>query len=139
MGTQKQALIILSFCLIAACGKIVAANEQLSIKEAQDFRQYAAAICLGASFPEESVKADANRSANVYLGNVDLGAYEAVRIQLRTWNPDGFSTKNGGQAVIARCLEFSESNVVSGIFRQFNPCRNKDAWLDQQAFKAQCK
>ena len=138
MGTQKQALIILSIFAISACSESTASSSRETTKEARDFRKYATAICLGSSFGEESVKADANRSANVYLGNVDLEAYEALRDQLGSWKPNGFATKNGPQAAIARCMEFSESDTVAQVFQRFDPCKNQDAWLDQQDFKTQC-
>ncbi|MBB5212391.1 hypothetical protein [Microbulbifer hydrolyticus] len=138
MGTQKQALLILSIFVISACSKSTASSSHETSKEAQDFRKYATAICLGSSFGEASVKADANRSANVYLGNVDLQAYESLRSQLQSWRPDGFATKNGPQAAIARCMEFSESDAVNQVFRRFDPCKNQDVWLDQKDFKTQC-
>lgn len=138
MGTQKQALFVLSLCLVTACGKSTASSGQIT-KEERDFRKYATAICLGTSFTEASVTADANRSANAYLGNVDLAAYEALRSQLKSWKVDGFNTKNGAQAAIARCMEFSDSDAVSTLFAQFDPCRNEDAWLDQDEYKTQCR
>ncbi|WP_226702027.1 hypothetical protein [Microbulbifer elongatus] len=139
MGTQKQAFLILSICIISACSKSTASNHQAITKEAQDFRKYATAICLGTSFPEAAVKSDANRSANAYLGNVDLKAYESLRGQLKGWKPSRFVTKNGPQAAIARCMEFSESDVVAKVFQQFDPCKNQEAWLDETEFKTQCK
>lgn len=139
MGNQKQTLIILSLSLLSACGQNSSSDDQKHTKEAQDFRKYATAICLGASFKEESVIVDANRSANVYLGNVDLAAYETVRTLLKSWKSNGFTTKKGPQAAIARCMEFSESDAVHEVFRRFDPCENPEAWLDPEDFKAQCK
>ncbi|MFV8781676.1 hypothetical protein ACNKU7_04560 [Microbulbifer sp. SA54] len=129
----------MSLTLLSACAQGTASGEQNDTKEAKDFRKYATAICLGSSFKEESVIADANRSANVYLGNVDLAAYETVRTLLKSWKPNGFTTKQGPQAAIARCIEFSESDAVHNVFRQFDPCTSADAWLDPEDFKAQCK
>ncbi len=139
MGTQKQALLFLSLCLLSVCSESTASDNQKTTKEEQDFRKYATAICLGSSCSEESIMADANRSANVYLGNVDLAAYDALRTQLKEWKPDGFTTKNGPQAAIARCMEFSESEAVNDVFLQFDPCGNEEAWLDEKDFTAQCK
>ncbi|MBY6190430.1 hypothetical protein [Microbulbifer agarilyticus] len=139
MGTQKQALAFLSFFLLSACGESTASNLREITKEEKDFRKYATAICLGSSFSEKSIRADANRSANVYMGNVDLAAYEALRAQLKNWKPTEFTTKNGSQAAITRCIEFSESKEVKQLFNEFDPCSHKEAWLDQTNFDAQCE
>ncbi|AQQ66871.1 hypothetical protein Mag101_03870 [Microbulbifer agarilyticus] len=139
MGTKKQTFIFLGFFLLSSCSKSTASNQQEATKEEKDFRKYATAICLGSSFQEKSITADANRSANVYMGNVDLAAYEALRVQLKSWKPTEFTTKNGSQAAISRCIEFSESNEVQQLFSKFNPCGDKETWLDETSFETQCE
>ena len=134
MGIKKQALLLVISLSILGCSTQTIART----KEESDFRKYAMSICIGSSFSVKSISSDANTSANSYHGNVDLIAYDKLRDLQKTWKVDGFKSKNGGKVNIARCIEFSESREVGLIFEQFNPCRNKESWLDADEYSIQC-
>jgi hypothetical protein len=133
MGTQKQALCILMTLFINGC-----TSSSVFTKEEEDFRKYAASICMGSSFKIPEIEQDANISANGYMGNISLDSYDELRSLVTTWKRSEFMGKSGHQANIMRCLEFSESQEIKQIFDRYNPCLDSSNWLDQQEFKAQC-
>lgn len=136
MGTQKQAYVLLvSLLLLSGC----LSASQLLTKEEKDFKKYAISICLGSSFPEDSIRTDANTSANAYMGNIDLKAYDDLRSVLENWDLASFQSKQGNAVRITRCLEFSDSKQVKIIFDNYNPCLDSKSWLSMSEFKKQCR
>lgn len=106
----------------------------------EQFQDYAQAICLGSTFDDDSVKQDFNRLASGIFekSNISIDAVERLRdliqIQLKKDSP----SKHGGQVQSAKCLAVTKSSELREIFELYDPCKNKETWLNPDEYQEAC-
>jgi len=106
------------------------------------FRNFTLAICTGMAYEKESKKiaTDAGRSASGYreFSHVDLAAYEESRKLVKKWLAKDYKSKHGGQIALMKCIDLYNSKELKNLFGKYDPCKNRDAWLDENEYKKKC-
>ena len=136
MGFRK--LIILFFGLyLAAC----ATQKPTAVKEKEYFKKFALAMCFGKSFKHNKLQKDVGRSLNGYreYGRMDLEAYEELRHLVDLWRNKDYSTKDGEQIHIPKCLDLYESKDLDILYQKHTPCKDPDSWLNKASYIKNCK
>ena len=109
--------------------------------ESEIFQNFAYSICVGSAFESEEVKSDANRSANAYIqfSNISLESYEEVRKKADSWLARDCKSKSDKSLQLMKCIDFINSGDVQEIFVKYDPCKNKENWLDTSEYEKFCK
>ncbi|MGN0920192.1 MAG: T6SS amidase immunity protein Tai4 family protein [Cellvibrio sp.] len=132
----KRIVLALGVSLAPGCATVQPENT----KEFENFRNYALGVCLGAAFPGSEVASDVNKALNGYLdrGNMSLEAYDEIRVFTQVWLAKDYSSKSGTQIQSMKCFDFSASDDVVSIYKKYDPCKSKQAWLDGACFVEAC-
>lgn len=129
-------IVVLCFTLVACVSnKIQLVNEQLY------FKKYALSTCLRQSFDCSPLKDDAFVAVDAYLqkGNMPLEAYDELEILVDLWRNKDYSTKEGGQVQIPKCLDLYESQDLADLYQKYTPCKGLDSWLNKESYIKSCK
>jgi len=105
------------------------------------FHNFAYSICIGSAFDTQEVKSDANRSANAYIqfGNISIEAYEEIRNKVDSWLKKEYKSKSGKSLQVMKCIDFINSGEVEKVFSKYDPCKNKENWLDAEEYDKRCR
>lgn len=130
----------LAFFILILISSSCAVSEDKTL-EMNRFNDYALLICYGSAFNDSEVKQDFNRGANGVMedSNISLDAYEELRILISNKLEENYPSKHGGQVQSLKCLDLIKNPAFHEIFNKFNPCKNKDSWLDESAYESSCK
>ncbi len=141
MGFKK-----LAFCLFLSTFSIsCSANTHLfkSASEETLFRNFVLSVCIGIAYEGESdrLSSNVNQAANGYreYSHISLDAYEESRSIIGEWLKKDYSSKNGGQVEIMKCIDLYNHVDLREIFQKYNPCKSQDSWLDKDEFKLRCE
>jgi len=141
MEIRKLIPITLLMVLSSSC-----AAKDYSFKEDTNkvmFKNYTLAVCINMAYGESSepLLKEASLAANGYreFSNIDLSAYEASRGLISKWLSKDYASKQGGQINLMKCIDLYNSPDLDNIFIQFDPCKNKNSWLDQNEFIKHCE
>lgn len=82
------------------------------------FQHYAQASCLASAYTEGEFYDQAVSALNGYreFGAMPLEAYEALIEPIQYWLQKDYATKAGKQNNLMKCIDFSESEVVTKIY-----------------------
>lgn len=130
-------LLTLSFLLPSiSCAKNIR-----EYNESELFHNFAYAACVGSAFESDEIKSDANRSASAYMqfSNISMDAYEAIRKKVNNWLSKNYMSKTGKSLQLMKCIDFVNSGEVQAVFNKFDPCKDKNSWLDEEEFNKKCK
>ena len=121
------------------------ASNEYSFKEDTNevmFKNYTLSVCLNMAYGEtsESLLKEASLASNGYreFSNIDLSAYEASRELISKWLNKNYLSKSGEQINIMKCIDLYNSPELQNLFKQHDPCNNKDSWLDPDEYIKHC-
>lgn len=107
------------------------------------FRNFTLAICTGMAYEKESkqLATDVGRSASGYreFSHIDLEAYEESRKLVSKWLAKDYQSKHGGQIDLMKCIDLYNSKELKDLFIKYDPCKNRDAWLDEKEYMKKCR
>ena len=138
MDFRRLIIIIVVFCLtLTAC----VSNKIQVVKEQLYFKKYAVSTCLRQSFDYSPLKDDAFIAVDAYLqkGNMPLEAYDELEILVDLWRNKDYSTKDGEQVHIPKCLDLYESKDLGDLYQKYTPCKEPDSWLNKESYIKSCK
>lgn len=138
----KKLIVILILSTVSN----ISLAERHAFKDASEetlFQNFTLAICTGMAYEKESKKiaTDAGRSASGYreFSHIDLAAYEESRNLVKKWLAKDYKSKHGGQIELMKCIDLYHSKELKNLFIKYDPCKNRDAWLDENEYKKKCQ
>ena len=143
-GLRMEIRKLISLTLLTIFSSSCVSNEY-SFKEDTDkvkFKNFTLAVCMNMAYGESSdaLLKEASLAANGYreFSNIDLSAYEASRSLISKWLNKDYASKNGGQINLMKCIDLYNSPALENLFIQYDPCKNKESWLDQDEYIKHC-
>ena len=136
--------------LIAVLFLLAISNQSLADKhpfktanEETLFRNFSLAICTGMAYEKFSkeIATDTGKAATGYreYSHIDLQAYEESRKLVNKWLKKDYQSKHGGQIDIMKCIDLYNSKELIRLFKRFDPCKNRGAWLDAKEYQQRCE
>lgn len=111
-------------------------------KEAILFEDTALTMCLGMGYDGKSrYFSDQFSQATggyVEFSNISLDAYDDLRTVIKGWLAKGYRAKNGVENIAMKCIDLSRSEAVRAIYELHDPCKSRDAWLDDETYALRC-
>lgn len=138
MVSRKLTIVLAAVCLaLTAC----VSNEVKITKEQIYFKKYALSTCLHQSFDYSPLKDDAFIAVDAYLqkGNMPLEAYDMLEVLVDEWRNKNYTTKDGEQVRIPKCLDLYESKDLYNLYQKYTPCKEPDSWLSKERYVESCK
>jgi hypothetical protein len=132
----KGIISIIGLMYLTACA-VRPVNDSAELK---NFRNYVLGSCLGAAFSGTDAAADLNKALIAYmeLGNMPLEAYQELRELNKVWLEKDYSSKHGRQVNSMKCFDMYNSAQVLELYKKYDPCKLKDAWMDRASFEKAC-
>ncbi len=141
METKKYATAVVLLFMSTSC--VSQDHDFKSDSEETLFKNFTLSVCLNTAYGQSSQQLlnEASKAANGYreFGHIALDAYQQARQAVDIWLKKDYSSKSGGQIEIMKCIDLYNSDELSAVFEKYDPCKTKEAWLDQEEFKSKCE
>lgn len=111
----RATLMMVMMVLCSGARAEMAFKQQSELKL---FQHYAQASCLASAYTEGEFYDQAVSALNGYreFGAMPLEAYEALIEPIHHWLQKDYATKAAKQNNLMKCIDFSESEVVTKIY-----------------------
>jgi len=132
--------LIFLVCIILMQSACVNKGTKIT-KEELYFKNFAISICIASSYKYEEIKKDGSESANGYreMGRMGLDAYEELRTLVDNWRNKDYSSLEGVQVKMPKCIDLYNSSELNALYKKYTPCENPDSWLSQKRYINNCK
>lgn len=136
-------LIVILFLSVAFDIALAEDHDFKNASEETLYRNFTLAVCTGTAYEKDSKKiaTDAGKAATGYseFSHIDLAAFDESRKLAIKWLAKDYKSKHGGQIEIMKCIDLYNSQELKTLFAKYDPCKNRDAWLDENEFMKKCK